>query len=218
MQYIFLILIFIVPSLFAAQEKTLLTCLGIEENRFHKEKNFGPLYKLNQILINEFAGSSNIVVKESHLKKICEKNDSPSLVSMRELLVFGNQIFDFQVMNEKNLEYAYQISLIDELMRRAPHIFFSYLSELQGLTPKAGCLDSKIPELKELQEKFHYLENELSIENLMKEKKLVVAIFEKIKKFDEISELCQKEIDEAIKKEQAELEKATPKESKKRRR
>lgn len=166
----------------------LLVCLGNEEERLHLSKTSGPIYRLNQLFINEFAGANDIRLKNEYLKQTCaSKSFSPSVVLLRLLVIKGTSIFE---LGELDL---HQKGMAEDLTERSGHIFFSYLAGLQGLTADPQCLNKKIPEIKEFSDRFQYLESDISEQQILHDNKKIDHIFNKLKNFNKIMQECEKE-------------------------
>jgi len=179
------------PS-WGAAKQTLLTCLGKEEATIHKNHLEGPLYTLNQQLINEVINLDEVPVKKQYLDQICaDKSDfSPSVNFLRILLVEGKKIFDTE---SKTGDSSTQMKIyaIESITAHAPGIFFAYLSALQAMAKTPSCLDKKLPDLAFLMDRFRYLETELTVEALLKEKEHIFRIFSGLKNLDAIMKECE---------------------------
>ena len=155
-------------------------CLGEEELLIHKSRETGPAYNLNQWIISEVAGQG-IRVKEEYLPDICSDKDfSPSVSFLRLLLLKNKEIFV-----HKNTP------ILDSLIHRLPYLFFGYLAQLQALTPKANCLADNSADIAYFFMRIRYLQNELSVQELLGEKERIFKVFEDIKRFDKIIESCK---------------------------
>lgn len=176
----------------AASKQTLLTCLGKEEATIHKNHLEGPLYTLNQQLINEVINLDEVPIKKQYLDQICSsKSDfSPSVNFLRVLLVEGKKIFDTD-SNSNDSTAQMRIYAIDSLTSHSPGIFFAYLSSLQALAKTPACLDKKLPDLALLMDRFRYLETELTVDELLKEKERIHRIFRGLKNLDNILKECE---------------------------
>ncbi len=178
--------------LFAAPLNPLVGCLGNEELKLHKEKRTGPVYKLNQLFLNDLVSAGDITLTESAYKKVCVNYVfTPSVDLMREILLDGEKIFVLsRSVTNKNLR-NFQLSAIAEIERVIPHIFFSYLSDLQARTATSDCLTKYIPGLKAIHNRFKYLENEISPGELLKDKSRIKGIFKALKTYPEIRKKCR---------------------------
>jgi hypothetical protein len=171
----------------------ILKCLGTEELILHKKKLTGPLYALNQEFINELSSWGHVNIKLKELNDICSNKDfSPSVSLLQHFLIYGNSFFSTKTKNLSVATIALQKSLLDALVLKIPNIFFGYLSSLQGLATDPKCLNKEIPEINFYIFKFKYLEDEISSAELLKDKKKINNIFEKIKSLDSILEKCSK--------------------------
>ena len=170
----------------------LLHCLGREELQLHQHKTLGPVYLLNQKFISSVTAIGDFSIRRKHLKKIChDKNFSPSLKLLHLFLLHGIDLIDTDKVKNDQLKKL-KIIAIEDLAGKIPHLFFSYLSRLQGLTPLAGCLNHHIPEIDFFLNKFKYLESEMQVQDLISEKKKINSIFKKLNNLDYYLDQCHK--------------------------
>lgn len=170
----------------------LLKCLGREELVIHKMKMGGPLYKLNQLFITELASWGGVRLKKEYVNSVCANDEfTPSVNLLKALLIEGGSIFMMKSSNNANFK-ALNKGRVDSLLDKTPHIFFRYLSDLQGLSNYPHCLNEKIPELPYFLERFKYLEEEYPVKDLIKDKLKLKSIFFKIKRLDKILKDCDR--------------------------
>ena len=167
----------------------ILVCLGDEELKLHKSKNMGPIYNLNQTLVNQIATIPNLVVSRKNTLEICHNKDfGPSLSLLRLILLKGGSIFNIK----KNVAgHGLAVGQLGTFVESAPHIMFNYLNEIQALMPYAYCLSNEVPEVQYFYDRYKYLEEDLNGGQLLKDKKKVKAIFKKIKNLDKVIENCK---------------------------
>jgi hypothetical protein len=179
-------------NLFAGALNPLIGCLGQEEESLHKNKRTGPVYKLNQLFLNDLVSAGDITLKEDSYQKVCVNYVfTPSVDLMREILLDGEKIFILsRSVTNKNIR-SFQLSAIAEIERVIPHIFFSYISDLQGRTATPDCLNKYIPGLQSIQNRFKYLENEITPGELLKDKARIRGIFSSLKTYPEIRKKCR---------------------------
>jgi hypothetical protein len=191
-----------IPRLEAASD--LLKCLGREELVIHKMKMTGPVYKLNQLFITELSSWGEIQMKRSRIEKICANDDfTPSVNLMRAILIDGGKIFEMKSGADNANLRALNEGLVQALLNRIPHIFFRYLSDLQAISSYPHCLNEKIPELAYYLTRFKYLEEEYSVQELIKDKVKLNSIFSKIKRLDSVLKDCEALQKESLKKMQS---------------
>jgi len=191
--------IFILFNLFLLQQangniSNTLKCLANEELIIHQAKSNGPVYLLNQRLFNYFRSLSRIDIKDSYYAKICHHpNFSPSVSMLHLLLIEGKKIFHFPKLGKK---YDTQRAVLDDaihsLIEKSPHIFFNFLSKLQGLTGQANCLGKNIPHLNYFLDRFKYLEVDIPMQQLLEEKGKIEEIFTALKKYNKILHKCRR--------------------------
>ncbi|MCR9206407.1 MAG: hypothetical protein NXH75_17630 [Halobacteriovoraceae bacterium] len=179
----------------AKKVNPLIKCLGLEELAIHKKKVFGPVYKLNQHFINELSTLYGLTLKEDSLKRVCrQKSFSPSVNLLQELLIKGKSAFIIPQTSSEDGVTALATSSLEGFLDKTPHVFFTYLSQLQALAPMAPCLENKIPEIGYFMERYKYLEDISGSRGIIeKEQSKVLSIFYKLKKFDSIIKVCTKE-------------------------
>lgn len=175
-----------------ASPKTLLHCLGQEELQIHRSKTDGPLTELNKTLVNEIVSIGNLELKPAMLAQVCSNSAtlSPSLKFLRVALINGERIFEHSKDQRDPLEGLKDAS-IKGFMDNLPHIFFKYLSALQGLSSYPQCLFTQLPELKYFLERFHYLEEDFPVAKLLEDKTKIERIFKGLEKLDDIYQECE---------------------------
>lgn len=175
-----------------ASPKTLLHCLGQEELQIHRSKTDGPLTELNKTLVNEIVSIGNLELKPQMLAQVCSDGAtlSPSLKFLRVALINGEGIFEHSKDQRDPLEGLKDAS-IKGFMDNLPHIFFKYLSALQGLSSYPQCLFTQLPELKFFLERFHYLEEDFPVAKLLEDKAKIERIFKGLERLDAIYEECE---------------------------
>lgn len=173
---------------------SILSCLGQEELKIHQAKTTGPVYYLNQYFINAMATNNKVQLKQDYLQKICADRDfSPSVNFLFYYLLEGREIFDLATIHKsQDAKEAYELSALSSFANEIPHIFFNYLSQLQGLVQRPDCLSQQIPEVGFFLEQFRVLEEDLPPGQLMEDKVKIKKIFSKLKQFDRILEICNR--------------------------
>ncbi len=172
-----------------AAPSRILQCLGQEELMLHKTKNTGPVYNLNQTLVNQIATIPNLVVSDRDIKIICENKDyGPSLSLIRLMLLEGRSIFSIK---KDAVGHGLAIGQLGTFVEQSPHIMFNYLNEVQALMPTAHCLTDEIPEVQFFYDRYMFLEEDLNGRQLLKDKKRLNAIFKKINHLDRIIKNCK---------------------------
>ena len=183
----------IISTAIFSKENLLLHCLAKEEENFHKLKEQTVVSKLNQDFINELATSNDISIKKNYVDEICQKNASfpPAIGFLRLLLLKENDIFDLSLSGVDPNMRSYKMAYIREFQKQVPHIFITYLAGIQLEMPDAHCLEKAIPEISTFNERLKYLEEEITIHEIL-QKKQIDAIFNKLKKLQTIKANCGK--------------------------
>lgn len=189
-----------------AAPNLLLQCLAKEEETLHKKEIQNALFRLNQEFVNELASTNDINVKKIYVDEICKSKDySPSVGLLRLLLIKEHQLYDLSLSEVDISMRPFKMGYINEFQKQVPRMFIQYLAGLQSELATPNCLENAIPELKGLNEKIRYLEEELSTHQLITQKKNIESIFTKLKKFHEIKRQCalkKSKSDDALKKKQ----------------
>ena len=177
-----------------AKSDTLLICLGREEEAYHRAKNTGAAYQLNQKLIAKLVTSGGVRPKPQYLRKICHSKDFvPSVEFLRTVLLGGGAVFEAPKTGRPNFDSQYRADM-QILYEETPRLFFDYLSSLQSLVTHAGCLSQAMPEIDYFMGRYKYLEIDYSTKQLIDDRAKVEQIFKKLKDLDQIVGQCQKEV------------------------
>jgi hypothetical protein len=177
-----------------ASTKLIVQCLAKEESQLHKQKAQGALYHLNQDFLNELASTNDIALKKNYVDEIClSKKLSPSLGLLRLLLIKEGEIYDLSLSEVEVSMRPFKMGYINEFQKQVPRLFVQFISSLQAEMPTAHCLDKTIPELKVMNEKLKYLEEEMSSHDLLKDKKKIEMVFSKLENIAAIKIGCEKD-------------------------
>ena len=193
MKLMIFFLLFLSIDCFAKQKaeklNPLLVCLGNEEILIHKNKVKGPVYRLNQMLINALAGSNNVFIKQTSLNYVCNNKEfSPSVALLREILLNREKIFSYPVNEGRS--FRIMKSSVDQLLEDIDIIFFQYMAMIQELNDYPFCLNEEIPQLVYFAEQFKYLQEDIDY-SLEKDRPKIKAVFQKIKSLNSINKKCQ---------------------------
>jgi len=183
--------IFIITMLF--QEviaQNILHCLAKEEEKIHRQKSEGPLYRLNQYFVSQLAGLTGVKLKDRYFEMICHKNRSESLKLLESLLINKSDIFNFKTLSRDSGTQIYQKAEIQTLIDSAPNLFFTYLSGLQAKAKDPKCLEKEIIELKYFMERYMFLEGEIKTETLLDDKIKIQSVFKKLENISAIYKRC----------------------------
>jgi hypothetical protein len=187
---------FCLPLETFAAPNLVLQCLAKEESQLHKSNDQGANYHLNQDLINELAGSNTIYFKKKFIDEICSsKNFSPSISLLKLLLTKETSIFDLSAENSESSEGSFRLNFIREFQKQAPRLLIQYLAGIQGEMATANCLEVAIPETKTIFDRMKYLEEEISFNDIVKDKKKLEIIFNKLEGLSSIRKKCQKDFE-----------------------
>lgn len=164
-------------------------CLGKEEELIHKEKVKGPIYHLNQRLLNVFLNLPRVKLKEKFYKEICTNIKIGTSLNFLEL-IFRNYenafvyaaLGDTTPINSRDRE---------DFISRLPELFNDYLTVIKAESPTFDCLERKVPELKKFYEDLQYLEETINFKKLAQRDNQLVKIIDKLKNKDQYFEECK---------------------------
>lgn len=179
---------------------SILECLGQEELSLHKNHQLGPVYTLNQTLVNQLAAIGGTALKPKLLREVCESKRLPPSVKLIEILMLkGVHAFQIQKRADES-EHFHKMRMgnYETLLSELPHIFYSYLASLQALTPYPFCLQEKIPELNYFTERLQHLEDEVPSDRLIDDRAKLKKVFAGLRRYKSILTECsllQKELE-----------------------
>ena len=177
-------------EIFAASN-LILQCLAKEESQLHKEKAQGVLYRLNQEFINELASSNDIALKKAYVDEICNtKKHSPSVGLLRLLLIKESDIYDLSLSEVDPTMRPFKMGYINEFQKQVPRLFIQYISGLQAEMATSDCLVKAIPEITFFNERLKYLEEEMNMHEVIRDKNKIDMIFTKLQNITSIKENC----------------------------
>lgn len=180
--------------------------MGREEHKIHKKKVSGAVYKLNMRMLEELVMFQKINIKPQLKKEICKSKAPPPSVRLLEyLIMYQDQVFDLSGKIHESEKELYRSSIL-EFNDVIPELFQLYVSLLQAATPKHSCLEENIPELKSLQSDIQYLEGEVPVKTLLKQKSRGEKIMMKLRNFDQINETCEQELKKKLEEEKKKKE------------
>lgn len=170
------------------QKKTLLECLGQEEEYIHQHKVKGPHYKLNQTLVNKWDAFPLVQISPKLLDQICSSKQV-SLELIKVMLTKKKGTFRFKGQTTLGR------GQFDDFWEEVPSLFMSYLSSLQGtLVRGVVCFETYLPEYGALQKNIKYLQSEMSLRSLFQEKsaqKQLKMIFQRLANWEALVKKCQ---------------------------
>ena len=181
------------PMAKAAEQDFLLTkCLGIEEKLIHENKERGPSYQINQMLISIFITMPAINIHADYYKKLCNPPHIGTSIELLELIFrYYENLFSWS--NTKNTQQLTSDNL-EELFRKLPELFNQYLLEIKNKSPTADCLENSIVELKNFQTEVQYLGQDILFRTIAQKKQQLVKILDALKDKDKIFAKCQNEL------------------------
>jgi hypothetical protein len=133
------------PAFALRDERQLIKCLGAEEKQFHKAKDTGPLYDLNQRLISEMIQIPHADLSDENYNHICKNSFSPSWKLLELSISKGKQLFD--VKNANGIQKQITEGTIEDYIEGTREIFLNFMTQIQALAPSASCLKEEIPQL-----------------------------------------------------------------------
>ena len=175
-----------------AKRRNILHCLAQEETTYHKTRNTGPDFLLNQKMINKLSSMGHYKVSKYALDYVCNKTkQGASLKFLRLLILEPNSIFQEDRNTEPSVR-ALNESAIESLKSKASMFLFQQLSEIQTLTKDAKCLQKNIPEIEYYWERFRYLETHIGTSSIVDDPDKIDNIFKKLGYIDSIIKKCNK--------------------------
>lgn len=186
----FFMMILFFQTLTWAREQTLLKCLGQEEARLHQLKSQGPVYFLNQEIIEMLIQFKDIQLHPQYIKTLCSPEKGS--VSLRILEFFLSDKKDLFIVKKKSSSTQKDATsnTLSELQKAFYHIFLSYISHIQAIAPSADCLKKEIRLLDQLFLEVNYLEGEVEQQSIYKNK--AYKIFTQLKDYENLFQRCRR--------------------------
>lgn len=169
----FLILILSLTPCWAQQNK-LIKCLAQEEAYFHKIKQVDAFSKLNQSFIN-FLTEYKYAIDKNATQKICRSENNTFI---------STKLLRYMLLRNNKQDSPHR--------KQALKLFFNFITDLQAVPKAPSCLEKNISELSALMKNFLHLEENLHINQVLNNKRVVKSIFRQLRKYKEIFAKCDK--------------------------
>lgn len=180
----------------ASRPNEIIHCLAREEERFHERKDIGPLYRLNQVLLNEMVSWNDIHLKPSYIRRICQHDQfGPSVRLLQEILLNREDVFEINLDADHQGIIAFQVQEIRSFIARIPMIFFTYAADIQLIVGDPHCFTELVPEMSYFHEQFKYLEPYVGPEQLVSDRQKLRSTFEKLSDPEALKKQCQNKAD-----------------------
>ncbi len=133
-------------------------CLAKEEQKYHDLKIMGPLYKLNQEVINLLAIENKLVFNADFQKKVCESSNQ-ALTFLRHLLLDSGEIFVIPKISGNDWVLTSYTSQVELFISKNYQIFLNLISYVQIEIKSPYCLKKLIPGYEAYLEREKYLKD-----------------------------------------------------------
>ena len=157
------ILLFLFSVTFISQKSfseisPIVSCLALQEQAYHKSKNIGPMYKLNQELLNLLAIENKLKFQNQFTQKICDsKNQAYSL--LKHLLLDHSKIFVPPKEDINEWELTFFTNQISQLIKKNYQVFLNFLSFIQMEIKSPKCLHQLFPGYEDYLSREKYLKD-----------------------------------------------------------
>ncbi|MGE3608566.1 MAG: hypothetical protein AB7I27_03170 [Bacteriovoracaceae bacterium] len=188
---VIILLIHSIP-LWAAKDRQLLKCLGAEEKRLHLKKDTGPLYVLNQRLIEEIVQIPEADISEENFKQICMKPYASESWKLLEASIQQGKSLFIIPEGVGKMQKPMIEGMIDDYIEATKEILLNFISQIQSASPSATCLKEEIPELDSFFTDIKYLQEDVDLKKLFEGRDL--KIFEKLKDYPSAFKRCQERL------------------------
>ncbi len=172
-------------------DRQLIRCLGAEEKRFHLKKETGPIFDLNQRLINEMLQIPRIEISPKTYTKICLGKGSESLKLLEHSLLVGKKIFTIPG-DVTGMQKDMTTGMIDDYIEATKDILLSLISQIQTISPTPHCLEEEIPHLAKFFNDVKYLQEDVDMKLLFK--KHENKIFKSIENYPKAFQACRERL------------------------
>ncbi len=153
---------------------TLLQIMGREEEQFHLKHQIGPLYKLNQRIV-DIVGQDYQLKIHSKYQKDLEQDERPSFLFLKLILTRQRLLFN---MRGEGDETNYR-----ELFPQFFYLFINFITDIQATQKDHLALQKKIPPLKNFFFELQHLRVNKEEEYFLRNEKNILHILDKLEDF-----------------------------------
>lgn len=200
MKWIVISCLFSIYSLAQARttDRQLLKCLGEEEKRFHLAKETGPIFDLNQRLINEMLQIPKVELNHETYQYICGTKGYESLRLLSSSITKGKNIF--VIPNDvTGMQKSMTQGMIDDYTEVTKEILLSLIAQIQTLSPTPHCLEEEVPGLSQFFSDIKHLQEDVDIQEIFK--KHEQKILKSIEKYPNAFYRCRERLKKKLKSE-----------------
>ena len=162
----------------------------MEEEYFHKEKIIGPMYKLNQKILNMFAIENSLKIEESFTTEIC--NTKNKAFNLLRHIITGNKNIFILPKNQNEWDFIKFANQVDQVISKNYEIFLTYISYIQMEIKNPYCLSKIIPGFNQYMVREKYLKNIDSQYSNKESLGVISKIFIEVEHLDSLKKKCAK--------------------------
>lgn len=170
-------------------DRQILKCLGEEEKRFHKSKETGPVYDLNQRLIAEMVQIPQIEMTQEDYVAICTGQKFSESWKLLEYTLKKGKVIFIIPKNIQGIQRSMTKGMIDDYFEASREILLTFISQIQTFSPTPTCLKEEIPELDKFFTEIKYLQEDVDLKDIFQGKD--EKIFGALKNYPLAFERCR---------------------------
>lgn len=195
---VFLLTLYLFPQNGYTDISPLVKCLAIEEQNFHDQKLTGPMYKLNQDLINLLAIENKLEFTD-HITKLVCNSSTQAFTFLRNLLLGKNDLFVEPKKGIPDWEVTFFAQQVEQLISSNYELFLNFVAAVQVEIKSPYCLKKLVPGYSDYLVREKYLKD-IQSQYLNKDSLEVMEnLLDSISSVAELKEKCEK-IDKNVKK------------------
>ena len=177
MKVFYVVTIMSIASLcFSKEVPVKLKCLGLEEKKYHDQKNTGALYHLNQSLISFFGENPGTIFNDQSFKNSCP--DIPSFYFIKSMLTKPSQYIVTKNSSGEGKDPKYENQIKFNLLGQ----LLTFLTKTQQNNDQINCLEDKSPSYKKVKFQLYYLQENINKFDELIPKNLVSGLYEDLTK------------------------------------
>ena len=187
--YFWITLVTLSPVFSLATPSKLLTCLALEEQELHLQKDVGPQYFLNQQLLNLLGQSPMGHIKNEVIEDICRHKKNPSQLLLKRTIFEQLNLFTFEKTKDPGKDQQ-QLEQAKIFIEESFSLFFNYLWSWQKFVNDAKCFEKNIPQYNSIMERYKYLEHTNAKSKLFQKDKVIKDIFKILESPEKLLSTC----------------------------
>jgi len=179
------------PNIGFSEIAPIVKCLALEEQSYHDQKKSGPMYKLNQDMINLLAIENKLQFNSAIKETVCAAPNK-AFTLLKLILLSKKDLFISPKKEQNEWEITFFAQQVGQIVSSNYEVFLNFIASIQMEINSPNCLQQIIPGYSDYLEREKYLKD-IQSQYLNKDSLEVMEnLLSTISSVDRLKERCKK--------------------------